>query len=200
MLIVGFDPSKTTGWAIFDTKRNFAAIQCGVFEMPDKADHYYTGDQIGLKVAKFLRDCKGKYGQLPDFVVLEEQILVKVPNTSADAMIYPWVATTAIVSTIANFGIPYGTLTSGSWRKLFYGAGFKPPLDNKGKKDWKTAAIKECERIGVVLPSQKTKAHNAAEAVALAICWHHKEMRLHAGRYQDPWMKLVQARGQKAVA
>ncbi|MBB4274186.1 hypothetical protein [Rhizobium mongolense] len=44
-------------------------------------------------------------GGKPDFVVLEEQSLAKIGNTSADALIYPWVATTAIVSTIASFGI-----------------------------------------------------------------------------------------------
>ncbi|MCJ8520469.1 hypothetical protein ABID21_003668 [Pseudorhizobium tarimense] len=61
--------------------------------MPEGADHYYTGDEIGLEVAAMLRESKQEHGQYPFFAVLEQQILVNVGNTSADAMIYPWVAT-----------------------------------------------------------------------------------------------------------
>ncbi|MEX2693687.1 hypothetical protein [Rhizobium mongolense] len=93
------------------------------WEWPEYQPHISI--QIGLKVAALIRE-HGK----PDFVVLEEQSLAKIGNTNADALIYPWVATTAIVSTIANFGIPYGTLPPGTCRKSFYGQTFKPPLDN----------------------------------------------------------------------
>ena len=196
--IFGFDPSKSTGWAIFEPEqqkidRNYSSARRGVFQMPDKADHYYTGDQIGLKVAALIRE-HGK----PDWVVLEEQSLAKIGNTSADAMLYPWIATTAIVSTIANFGIPYGTLPPGTWRKSFYGQTFKPPLDSKTKKDWKAAAVAQCELIGIKLPTQKTLAHNAAEACALAICWGVRDMKVHAGRYQQPLMDLRMARNERA--
>jgi len=49
MIVLGFDPSKNTGWCAYDTKRDFSAIRCGVLEMPQGADHYYTSDQIVLK-------------------------------------------------------------------------------------------------------------------------------------------------------
>ncbi|MCJ8518990.1 Holliday junction resolvasome RuvABC endonuclease subunit [Pseudorhizobium tarimense] len=203
--ILGFDPSKSTGWATFSPERrkadgNFAHVRCGVFQMPEGADHYYTGDQIGLKVTAMLREFKQENGQFPDFAVLEQQILAKVGNTSADAMIYPWVATSAIVATLANFGIPYGTLMPSSWRKSFFGEGFKPPLDKKQKKDWKSAAVEECERIGITLPKQKAMAHNAAEASALAICWGVRDMKVHAGRYHQPWLNLVMQRNERSVA
>ena len=204
-LILGFDPSKSTGWALFSPEReredgNFSHIECGVFQMPDKADHYYTSDQIGMKVANLLRGIKERHKRLPDFAVLEQQILAKIANTSADAMIYPWIASSSIVATLANFGIPYGTLMPSSWRKSFFGQGFKPPLDKKGKNDWKTAAVDLCEQRGIELPKQKALAHNAAEACALAICWGIRDMNLHAGRYQQPWMNLIQQRNDRGVA
>lgn len=192
MKVIGFDPSKHTGYAIWDTKRDHSSIVCGVLEMPKNADHYYTCDQIGLKVRALIKE-HGK----PDFAILEEQSLAKIGNTSADALIYPWAATSAIVSTLANFGIPYGTLPAATWRVAFFGQSFEPPLDKNGKKDWKAAAVAECERLGIELPSQKTVAHNAAEGCALAICCFSPKVKLHARRYEPAWIALRQARNSR---
>lgn len=202
-LIIGFDPSKCTGFSIYSTDRDFSAIRCGVLEMPTKADEYYTADQLGLKVRTLITEIKEKHGQKPDFAVIEQQIMAQVKNSAGQnfaGSIYPWIATSAIVATLANFAIPYGTLMPASWRKTFFGQGFKPPLDAKGKKDWKAAAIRECERLGIELPRTKAHADDAAEACAVAICWASRDMNLHAGRYQEPWMKLLQARNQRQVA
>lgn len=197
--IMGFDPSKSTGYSVYEPERvrqdrNYSHVVCGVFEMPEKAGHYYTGDQIGLKVRNLIKE----YGK-PDFAVLEEQILAPVAGSSANAMIYPWIATTAIVAVLANFGVPYGTLMPSQWRKAYYGSAFKPPLDKNGKKDWKNAAVAQCERDGIKLPKQKTIAHNAAEACALAICWASNDIKLHAGRYHQPWMDLRLNKGSVAA-
>jgi hypothetical protein len=197
MLSLGFDPSKNTGHGLWDTLKDHSSIESGVFEMPKGADQYYTGDQIGRKVTALLRGIKERHGRYPDFATLEEQSLAKIGNTSADAMIYPWVATAAIVSTLANFGIPYGTVPAATWRVMYYGKGFKPPLDNKGKKDWKSAAVRECERMGIILPPQKTISHNAAEACALAICW--RGAKLHARRYEPAFMSLLQQRNARSA-
>jgi len=200
-LIIGFDPSKCTGWSLFDSNKDFSAIECGALEMPDRADHYYTADQIGLKVSALLRRCKEQRGKMPDFAVLEQQIEAHVSSsaksTNFAGSIFPWIATSAIVATLANFRIPYGTLMPASWRKSFFGQGFKPPLDKKGKKDWKKSAIAECERLGINLPSKKALADDAAEACALAICWASRDINLHAGRYQEPFMRLLQQRNSK---
>lgn len=192
MKIMAFDPSKTTGWAVYDTARDHAAIQCGVFEMPDKADAYFTGDQLGLKVTKLIKE----HGR-PDFAILEEQSLAQIGNSNAAAIIYAWGSSLAIVATLANFGVPYGTIPPATWRKMFFGSTFKPPqkAPKPGKKpvnDWKTAAVSECERLGIVLPSKKTLSHNAAEACALAVCW--RGAKLHAKRYEPAFMNLLQQR------
>jgi hypothetical protein len=185
-LIYGFDQSKNTGWAVYDTERSRSNIKCGVFRVLDKSDAYFTADQIGVMTGEIIQE----YGK-PDFVVLEGQLETVVRNTMFKGIIYPWIATAAIISTISKYAIPYGTIPSATWRKAFYGTGFTPPKDNKGKNDWKTPAVDECERIGITLPKQKTIAHNAAEACALAICWKSKGMRMHAGRYEKPWMDLI---------
>ena len=88
MKVIAFDPSKSTGWAFWDTSKDHSSIRCGVFQMPDKADHYYTSDQIGLKVKNFIKELiADQNAGRPDFAVLEEQSLAKIGNTSADAMI-----------------------------------------------------------------------------------------------------------------
>lgn len=202
-LIIGFDPSKCTGYALWDTSCDFSSIQTGCFEMPRGADEYFTADQLGLKVMNFLREVKAKHKRYPDFAVLEQQIQAQVRGDGGQnfaGSIYPWIASSAIVSTIANFGIPYGTLMPSSWRKAFFGQGFKPPLDNKGKKNWKKAAIVECERLGIRLPPTQALADDAAEACALAVCWAVKDMKFHAGRYHAPWMQLVQRRSDRVAA
>jgi hypothetical protein len=202
--IWGFDPSKYTGWAIFKPEMekidgNCSHIKCGVFEMPEKADHYYTGDQIGLKVVSLIRD----YGK-PDFVVLEEQSLAKIGNSSADAMLYPWIATSAIVATLANFAIPYATIPAATWRVAFFGSGFKPafkihklkkPDPKTGKTEkieylWKDACVSECERRGVTITGNKAIAHNAAEACALAMVGQSDKTKIHAGRYEGAWKAI----------
>jgi Holliday junction resolvasome RuvABC endonuclease subunit len=198
--IMGFDPSKYTGYALYSPEarrrdNNCAHVNCGVLEVPAKADHYFTGDQISRKVQALILDHKKEHGRAPDFAVLEEAALANIGNTSADAMIYAWISATAVVGVLANWGIPYATLPAGTWRSMFFGAKFKPPqkpvkkngqqvLDKYGrpkfKNDWKTPAIQEVERLGVKLPSTKALADDAAEAVAVALCWEHNEMKFHA--------------------
>lgn len=202
--IWGFDPSKYTGFGIYSPEArrkdgNCAHVICGVLEVPQKADHYFTGDQIAQKVQELFV----KHGK-PDFAVLEEQALANIARTSADAMLYPWIATTAIVSVLSNWGVPYGTLPAATWRKAMFGSSFKPPqkpVKKNGavtmKNDWKTPAIQEVERLGVVLPKQKALADDAAEAVAIAMCWEANEMKFHAGRYQQPWMDLRMRRNDR---
>lgn len=203
----GFDPSKCTGWAIFSPEKrrrddNCSHVVCGVLEMPPKSDHYFTGDQISQQVQN-LFVTHGK----PDFVVLEEQAMARIGNTNADGMLYPWIASVAIVSVAANWGVPYATLPAGTWRKAIFGQGYKPPQKTvkeggkyKLKNDWKTPAIERCEKLGVQLPRLKAHADDAAEAALLSMCWEHNEIKFHAKRYQQPWIDLRQRRNDRGVA
>jgi Holliday junction resolvasome RuvABC endonuclease subunit len=198
--IIAFDPSKTTGWAYWDTDCDHSSIRCGLIEMPDKADHYYTGDQLGLKVQNLIKSFPKK----PQFAVIEQQSLSSMGN-NLDGVIYPWGAVFAISAICSNWGIPMGTIAPATWRNMFFPKGFKPPQKQrtvKGKikleNDWKTPAVAECERMGIVLPAKKSTNHNAAEAAALAICW--RGAKLHARRYEPAFMALLQQRNSKVAA
>lgn len=220
--ILGFDPSKYTGWALYSPDRrkadgNFSHIQCGVFEMPKNADMYYLADQLGLKVTALVRRIKAEFGIKPDFAVLEHQIEAQVSmqgrGQSFSGSITPWVASSAIVSTLSNHGIPYATLMPSAWRPAFFGEQFDPPQlpvmetvivdgqkvrrqarNKKGslkfKDDWKSAAITKCEEMGIELPKQKALADDAAEACALAICGQSDKSKIHAGRYEEAWKAI----------
>lgn len=201
--ILGFDPSKSTGFCVYDPAqakldRNFSHIQCGVFEVPEKADAYYTADQIALQTRNLIQGLI-KEGRRPAFAILEEAAGANIGKVSAKAMIYAWASAGAIVGVLANFAIPYGTLMPNTWRKAYFGSNI-PPLDANGKKDWKASAIAQCQRDGIKLPKQKALAHNAAEACALAICWSIKSVKLHAGRYHQPWLDLQMRRNERAPA
>lgn len=197
MKIMAFDPSKYTGWAVYDTSKHMSSIECGVFEMPDKADEYFTAEELGRRVNALIK----QYGK-PDIVVLEEMARAQIGPSNAAAIIYAAGSAFAIMATIGNWGIPSGTIMPSRWRKMFFGEGFKPPQKIvKGKKptnDWKVAAVAECERMGVILPTKKTISHNAAEAVALAICW--RGITIHAGRHHAAIMNLLQQRNERAAA
>jgi Holliday junction resolvasome RuvABC endonuclease subunit len=209
--ILGFDPSKYTGWALYCPEQrrkddNCSHIKCGVLEVPDKADPYFTGDQIARKVHALLLEHVKEYGKAPDFAVLEEAAQANIGKTSAAAMIFAWVSATAIVGVLANWGIPYATLHPNTWRPTFFGT-LKPPqkaVKKAGKvqmkNDWKSLAISECERLGVKLPKTKALADDAAEAVAIAMCWEDNEMKFHAKRYHQPWMNLRMQRNERGAA
>lgn len=204
MKSLGLDISKTAGWAIYDTTKHVSSIQCGVLEFPEKASIEYCADQMGLKITALIKEHK------PDFIVMETALKMSPGGTAAtvsSCMLHG-----ATLATIANWGIPWGTVSVATWRKMFYGAGFKPPFkvhqlkkpDPKtGKTErveylWKEAIVKQCEREKIVLPTKKTISHNAAEAAAIAICWRGAE--IHAGRYRPAFQAFLQNRNERQVA
>ncbi|MBO9108764.1 hypothetical protein J5288_08615 [Agrobacterium sp. S2/73] len=209
--IVAFDPSKYTGWALRDIYRHDSAIRCGVFEVPVKSDQYFTADQIGQKVHALIA-AEDQAGRKPTFAILEEQSMAKIGNSSADGMIYPWISSAAIVAVLSNWGIPYATIPTASWRVAFFGSGFKPPFKiHKLKKPdpktgklerienlWKEACVSECERRGIVVPGNKSISHNAAEACALALCGQSDKTKIHAGRYEAAWNAIKDTKFKRA--
>lgn len=201
MKVLSFDTSKMAGWAFFDTEKHVSSIRCGVLEFPKKASIEYCADQMGLKVAKLIKEFR------PDFVIMETALKMSPGGTLATVV--SCMLHGAVLSTVANFGIPWGTISSGTWRAMFYGKGFKPPHrviklakpDKKGKMEkieylWKEAIITQCEREGIILPSTKEAAHNAGEAAAIAICW--RGAQIHAGRYIPAFQTMLQQRNTRA--
>lgn len=204
MKVLAFDTSKTAGWAFFDTIKHISSIKCDVLEFPAKASIEYCADQMGLKVTKLIREFK------PDFVIMETALKMSPGGTMATVV--SCMLHGAVLSTVGNFGIPWGTISSATWRKMFYGTGFKPPqkITKLAKPDpktgktekvenlWKEAIVIQCEREGIILPSRKTVAHNAGEAAAIAVCWRGAE--IHAGRYRPAFQGFLQQRNDRQGA
>lgn len=189
MRVLGLDVSKHAGWALWETKNALASIRCDVMEFPAKASIEYCADQMGLKVTKLIKDEK------PDFIVLETALKMS-PGGSAVSIVSSCMLHGAVYATLGNWGKPWGTISVGTWRKMFFGQGFTCPLDAKGKKDWKRAAIEQCELEGITLPAKKTIRDNAAEAAALAVCWRGAD--IHAGRYIPAFQGFLQQRNERA--
>ena len=203
MKVLGFDTSKSAGWAFYDTSKHISSIKCGVLEFPAKASIEYCADQMGLKVTALIREHK------PDFVVMETALKMSPGGTMATVV--SCMLHGAVLSTVANFGIPWGTISSATWRSMFYGKGFKQPQkitklpkpDAKGRTEkvenlWKEAIVAQCEREGIVLPPKKSIAHNAGEAAAIAFCWRGAE--IHAGRYRPAFQGFLQQRNERQGA
>lgn len=201
MRILSFDTSKQAGWAFYQTDKHVSSIRCDVLEFPAKASIEYCADQMGLKVAGLIKEHR------PDFVIMETALKMSPGGTMATVV--SCMLHGAVLSTVANFGIPWGTISSATWRKMFYGKGFKPPQkitklskpDRNGKMEkvenlWKEAIVIQCEREGIILPSKKTTAHNAGEAAAIAVCWRGAE--IHAGRYRPAFQSFLQQRNDRA--
>jgi len=199
-LILGLDLSSHGGWAVYDLERSRSAIECGVYEFPEKSSPEYRGAQIGLKLASTIRWAQQAYGRPLDLAAIEGMAMTSIAgvrSTIISAALHG-----ACYSTLANFGIAWGTVPVATWRAAIYGKGFKPPQKLVTKKikgvkqqvpenDWKIAAVNACHDMQINLPPQKTIAHNAAEAACVAICW--RSAKLHAKRYHDRFMALQQA-------
>lgn len=208
MIVMGLDVSKHAGWAVWNSERAIASIKCDVLEFPAKASIEYCADQMGLKISALIKEHK------PDFIVLETALKMS-PGGSAVSIVSSCMLHGAVYATLGNWGKPWGTISVGTWRRMFFGQGFiapQIPVMGKGgvqevdqktgklkfKSDWKRAAIEQCEREGIELPSKKTIRDNAAEAAALAVCWRGAE--IHAGRYIPAFQGFLQARNEKRAA
>lgn len=182
MNVWGIDPSSKCGLAIWDTDTHISKAHCEVIENKVKRDYYYYSIQLGRK----MRERAKQFGK-PDLLVVE-QGSESTQGTGISGIIWCWACLGAVNSIAGILGPSVAFINPSTWRKPFYGKGFVPPqipvLDENGKQvwergrpkftnDWKTAATNKCDDLGVVLPTRKTIAHNAAEAVGIAHSWAH---------------------------
>lgn len=189
MKVWGIDASSKCGLAIWDTNRKLASVHCEVIEIKGDTNYYWYAANMGRK----LRARVEEHG-MPSIVVIE-QGSESTQGTGVNGIIWSWNCIGAVMAFCGICEVPIAVIHPSTWRKPFYGQGFVCPqepvmetvtergqrirrqmVENgkpKFKNDWKTAAVQKCEREGVVLPPQKTIAHNAAEAVGIAHSWAH---------------------------
>ncbi len=169
MIILGLDLSKTnSGWCYLDAKDHKAA-RSGSFR--SEGDWESAAWDFSGKLIKLFKN-EGK----PDFCVIEQpmrnvqQFKKKgtklMPELESDGMtVNPKSSlivnqiTGAAVGVLRGYGIPFETITSGTWRKGFFVKGTK----GKNSADWKRLAKRQCELLGI-----DVRNADQAEAVGVA--------------------------------
>lgn len=187
MLIEGLDIATSTGFAFLDRPGSISAAICGTIHVGDGEAEEKAGS-LAMQLVKRYRQTK------PDFVAIEQpqrnvvmfkkqgkaDLAGKQQKTTINPNALQLSALAgAAVAILDAYRIPWGLIPTNTWRSVYYGKGFVPPVKvikhRNGavsqEDDWKQAAINEAQRQGVVLSGDKTAKGDAAEALAVAICW-----------------------------
>jgi hypothetical protein len=208
MIIMGLDLSSNSGWAVRDSDRHRSSIETGVISVSE-----YDWEEKYAIFANLFYPLIKRYR--PDFVAIErpehgvrqfnKQGRPDLTGQQASVMTINPAALQLTGIAGAAIGIcmlmkvPYGTIAATSWRPVYFGKGFKPPVEKirdrrtgelkDGKPDWKQAAIDSCELEGIKLPSTKKDQKDAAEAVGVCTCWHKCDVPA-IGWMQQRFMEL----------
>lgn len=173
MIILGMDIATSTGMCWMDTSALPRDWRCLAISAEGAFQEEKTGD-----LAVFLSEEFGK--TRPDFVAIEMPRRdvaaypksVRDPKTgkmktvhtvNADQLLLPALASAATTACDLA-GIPWGLISSRTWRPAYYGKGFMPD-------DWKQAAIDRAILQGIQLPETLKAQRDAAEAVGIASSW-----------------------------
>ncbi|HWK65374.1 MAG TPA: hypothetical protein VNS34_10560 [Rhizobiaceae bacterium] len=195
MIILGLDIATTTGFAWYDANvQSLSSIKTGLMKAEGESPEEKAAslaDQLRI----MLKD------QRPDFVSIEEPLRNvktftktiqtlhgprKIQTINPNQMLLPGLIGGA-VGIISAYRIPWQTIPSSTWRRFFFGPGFKPPIKIKEKegedpveeKLWKRAAIDRCHVLRITV-----KNADAAEAVGIAMagkaCQRFKSLQTRA--------------------
>ena len=188
-IILGLDIATVTGFAWYDDKASLSSIKTGLLKAEGD-----NAEEKAASLARLLIDelhewrdekvdgvlTKRRVRKPLDFVAIEQPMrnIKSFRKTKTDlagevgeATINPNALqleglVCAAVAIVAAFRLPWATIPSATWRKSFFGAGFKPPLKQVGrevKKDWKGAAVEKCRALRI-----EVRNADAAEAVGVA--------------------------------
>lgn len=171
MILLGLDPSQSTGWALYDTTANLSAIRAGVIRT--SGDSYEEkAASLGLGVVKLVKE------QRPDFVVIEmpirsmparqvrkvkfmgEAVEEEASGSGLNAVISSNQMVGAICAVIGAYRIPFVTIAPVTWRKSFLGFGTRPGW---GRKDWKKAVRDRCAQLRITVTND-----DQADAVGIS--------------------------------
>lgn len=187
MLIEGLDIATSTGFALIDRPGPISSAICGAIHVGDGEAEEKAGF-LALRLVKRYRERK------PDFVAIEQpmrNVVMFTKNGKADlagkqkkTTINPNALQLSALAGAAcaildAYKIPWGLIATSTWRSMYFGKGFSPPVKTIRHKngsvsyedDWKLAAINEARRQGLILTGDKTAQGDAAEALAIAVCW-----------------------------
>ena len=170
-LILSFDPSQSTGWALYDTTANISAIRPGVLKAVG-GDYEHKAASIGLQAMRLIKENR------PDFVVLEmpirsmparqtrkmkfmgEEHVEEASGSGLNAVISSNQMVGALSAIIGAYRIPFECIAPVTWRKQFLGFGTRPGWQ---RKDWKKAVRDRCAQLKITVTND-----DMADAVGLA--------------------------------
>lgn len=196
MLITGLDIASTSGVSFVEPSRPSSTWHCLAIEA--------EGDGAWAKIDDF--DCALRpllADRRPDLAVIERPLGVVVDYGGGDQpggdrrMINATTTITlaalagAAIGILNSLSIPWVMIADKTWRTAYYGKGYKPAVN------WKVSAVEVAERQGIALPSTKKAAHDAAEAVGIAVAW--RSANFIPVRHQKAFMDLRLGNG-RAVA
>ncbi|MCV0395446.1 MAG: hypothetical protein K5872_22120 [Rhizobiaceae bacterium] len=195
MLVLGLDIASSTGACWMDTDAKPSAWRCLALESEGE-----FAEEKSTDLALFLYEESQR--KRPDFVAIEQprrdvatypkEVVDRqtgqkrtIQTVNADQMQLPGMVA-AVAAVFDVLGVPWGLVSSRTWRPSYFGRGYKPPHD-----DWKQAAVDYARLQNILLPSTKKAQRDAAEAIGIASAWmkctqiparHHKAfMELRAG-------------------
>lgn len=198
MLILGLDIATTTGFAWYEPGSSLASIKTGLVKAVGDS-HEAKAASLGDQLREMFKDCR------PDFVAIEEPLRnIKTFKKKVETMYGPKFVHTvnpnqmllyslvgAAMVVVSAYKKPWETIPSATWRKSFFGAGFKPPIkiiqkegeDDVAEKQWKKAAVDRCRLLRI-----EVKNADAAEAVGIAMAGEHSQ------KYKQERNRMMQAR------
>jgi hypothetical protein len=169
MIILGLDPSQTTGWALYDPSiRTLSSMRCGTIRSHSGPTLEYRAASIGQQLVKLVELEK------PDFAVIEqpprtqyqgkkakffgEDMEGEVGVTGLQSFASTNQVAAALATILAISHVPFEVMDVKSWRTHAYGFGSRPTW---ARSEWKRHARQLCT-------ISKIKATNDDMAEA---CW-----------------------------
>lgn len=198
-LILGLDPSQSTGWALYDDAASVSAIRAGVIKAI--GDSYEEkAATLGRGLVKLLTANRDKVtGKpiLPDFCAIEMPIRSQpgqvrrkvkfmgetageedVSGSGLNAVISSNQMVGACAAIIGAYGIPFETIAPVTWRKVFLGFGTRPGW---ARKDWKRAVRERCKQMKIAVTNDD-QADAVGVAFAAPNCQRFKMLKAQAER------------------
>ncbi len=170
-LILGLDPSQSTGWALFDTATDLSAIRAGTLKAIGD-DYEHKSAALGFALMKLIK------ADRPDFIAIEmpirtqpgkvvrkvkfmgEQVEQEASGSGLNAVISSNQMVGACSAIIGAYNIPFETIAPVTWRAQFLGFGRRTGWQ---RKDWKKAVRERCGQLKIVVTND-----DMADAVGIA--------------------------------
>ncbi|WP_146148865.1 hypothetical protein [Pseudaminobacter soli (ex Li et al. 2025)] len=178
-IILGLDIATTTGFAWYEPGQSLSSIKTGLIKAEGDSPEEKAAS-LADQLRVMLKDDR------PGFVAIEEPLRnIKAYKKTIQTLYGPKVVHTvnpnqmllpgligAAVGITSAYRLPWQTIPSATWRKFFFGTGFKPPIkivekegeDPTEEKQWKKAAVDRCRMLRIMVRNA-----DAAEAVGIAM-------------------------------